>query len=77
VLFLLLVCAVAIGFYRGWFTLSNSRPNAGSNKVDVNLTVDGDKIQEDAESVKKKSTELTDKVTKSAKEPREQESPNR
>ncbi len=68
VLFVLLIGAVAVGFYRGWFTLSSRNPAAGSNKVDVNLTVDRDKIQEDAETVKKKTAELTGKATEKAKE---------
>jgi predicted negative regulator of RcsB-dependent stress response len=65
VLFVLLVIVIAVGFYRGWFSFS-SRSHDAENKVDVNLTVDRDKIQEDAESVKKKTSELTEKVTKQA-----------
>lgn len=41
VLFVLVVCVVAIGFYRGWFALS----------------VDRDKMNEDAKAVKKKSVD--------------------
>ena len=63
VLLVLLVGVVALGFYRGWFALSSRSPEAGSNKVNVNLTVDRDKMQEDAETVKKKAAELTGKVT--------------
>lgn len=76
-LFVLLVIVVAIGFYRGWFTLSNSSPNAGSNKVDVNLSVDRDKIREDAETVQQKTTELTNKVTSQATDPEKPKTPNR
>ena len=61
VLLVLLVCVVAVGFYRGWFTLSSS-PEAGSNKVDVNLTMDRDKMEQDAETVKKKTKEFVGKV---------------
>jgi len=68
VLLLLLVCVVAVGFYRGWFTLSSRNLDAGSNKVNINLTVDRDKMQEDAESVKNRATELTGKVTEQAPE---------
>jgi hypothetical protein len=67
VLFVLLVCVIAFGFYRGWFTLSSRSPDAGSNKVNVNLTVDKGKMQEDAETVKNKATELTSTVTGQAK----------
>ena len=58
VLFVLVVCVVAIGFYRGWFALSSSNVDDGSNKVNVNLTVDKDKMQDDAKAVKKKTTEV-------------------
>jgi hypothetical protein len=67
VLFVLLVCVIAFGFYRGWFTLSSRGPGAESNKVNVNLTVDKGKMQEDAETVKIKATELTSTVTGQAK----------
>jgi hypothetical protein len=49
------ICAVAIGFYRGWFVLSSSNSGTESKKVNVNLTVDGDKIQDDARAVRKKT----------------------
>ena len=69
IVLVLFVGLVAAGFYRGWFALSSRSPEAGSNKVNVNLTVDGDKMQEDAETVKKKAAELTGKVTEEAKGP--------
>ena len=50
---LLTVIVVSVGFYRGWFRVSGSR-EAVSHKVDVNLTVDPDKVKEDAETVKDK-----------------------
>ena len=50
---------VGPGFYRGWFVLSSHSRDTGSHKVDVNLTVDPDKMKEDAESVKDKANELT------------------
>ncbi|MEX2025776.1 MAG: hypothetical protein WEH44_00725 [Pirellulaceae bacterium] len=72
VLVVLVLLFVGVGFYRGWFTVSKSEPDAGDNKVNVNLTVDGDKMQEDAGAVKKRAAELTEDVTggdKSAGEP--------
>jgi hypothetical protein len=63
VLFVLLLCTVAVGFYRGWFTLSSGSSDAGSNKVNVNLSLDQGKMQEDAETVKDKVAELTGKAT--------------
>ena len=69
VLIVLVLLFVGVGFYRGWFALSKSIPDAGDNKVNVNLTVDGDKMQEDAEAVKKKAAELKEKVTGGEKNP--------
>lgn len=59
---LLTVIVVSVGFYRGWFSVSGSR-EAVSHKVDVNLTVDPDKVKADAETVKDKASELTGKTT--------------
>ncbi|MFN0017881.1 MAG: hypothetical protein ACKVP0_06450 [Pirellulaceae bacterium] len=67
-LLVFIICLVALGFYRGWFTLS-SKPDAGSNKVDVNLTMDRDKMEQDAETVKEKTTELVGKVKETVTEP--------
>jgi hypothetical protein len=67
---LLLVLAIVVagvGFYRGWFALSGSR-HTDSNKVNINLRVDPDKVKEDAETVKEKSSELTGKVADEANE---------
>ena len=52
---------VGLGFYRGWFALSNTRDIDG-HKVDVNLKVDEDKMKDDEEKVKEKARELTDQV---------------
>jgi hypothetical protein len=59
-LIVLAILVAGLGFYRGWFTLSSGR-HVESNKVDVNLTVDRDKVNEDAEKLKDKTTELTGK----------------
>lgn len=66
VILLLLLCVVGVGFYRGWFALSSTRPDDG--KININLTVDPDKVKEDAESVKDKTMELTGQPTKGVKE---------
>ena len=60
------VIVASLGFYRGWFTVSGSR-EAVSHKVDVNLTVDTDKVKADAETVKQKASELTSKTTENVK----------
>ena len=61
-LIVLAVSVVSVGFYRGWFTVSGSR-EAESHKLDVNLTVDTDKVKEDAETVKAKAKKLTGTAT--------------
>ena len=40
-----------VGFYRGWFVLTNDR-DVGSNKIDVNLTVDPDKAKSDLQQAR-------------------------
>ena len=68
VLLVLALCVAVLGFYRGWFSLSSRGRDAESNKVNVSLTVDPDKMKEDAEKVKEKTTELTGKAAAEAKE---------
>ena len=63
VLTVLVVVAVGLAFYMEWLVLSGPSSATESNKVNVNLTVDPDKAKEDAETVKKKATDLTGKVT--------------
>lgn len=52
VVLVLAICLVAIGFYRGWFTFSSRGVEAGSSKVDLQLTVDTDKVKDDADRVR-------------------------
>jgi hypothetical protein len=67
VLTVLAVLVVGLGFYRGWFALSRSTPGLGSNKVNVNLMVDPDRIKADTKMVKEKTVEPTTDVTARAK----------
>ena len=76
VLIVLAILVIGLGFYRGWFALSRPAPDAGSNKVNINLATDPDKMKEDAETVKNKATELTGKVTERAIEPADQTTDN-
>ena len=49
---LLIVAVVAgLGFYRGWFRASS---NSADGKADVTLTVDKDKVKDDARDAKDK-----------------------
>jgi hypothetical protein len=57
------ICVIALGFYRGWFTLSTHGPYEESNVVDVNLSVDPDKMKEDVEQVKESTKELGSQIT--------------
>ena len=63
VLLVLVIGVVAVGFYRDWFTLSSRNPDAGSNKVNVNLGMDPDMMQQDAKLAKQKTSELVGKAT--------------
>lgn len=60
------ICVIALGFYRGWFTLSSHGPDEQSNVVDVNLSVYPDKVKEDVEQAKDKTKELGSKATDEA-----------
>jgi hypothetical protein len=71
VVLVLVICVVGFGFYRGWFALSSSNVDKGSNKVNVNLTMDGNKMQEDAATVQSKTAELTGGAKNEANEPGE------
>jgi len=56
-LVLLLICLVAIGFYRGWFSLTSPNPNTDGNKVNVNVSVDKGKMKSDVQKAKEKVKE--------------------
>lgn len=58
VVIVLVFLVVGLGFYRGWFVLSSPDADKESNKVNVNLSLDKGKIQEDAELVKNKAAKL-------------------
>jgi hypothetical protein len=55
VLLVIGVVLIGFGFYRGWFALS-SEQQAGSNKIDVNLTVDPDQVKSDTGQATPKMT---------------------
>lgn len=61
VLVVLALCNVGVGFYQGWWVMSTHRDGDGSNKVDVNLTMDPDQAKADAEVLKAKARNLTRK----------------
>ncbi len=59
---LLLVAAVGLGFYQGWFKLSFASDKANSN---VTLSVDKDKMGTDKDSAVDKAQELGHKAVDS------------
>ena len=65
-LLVVLICVAGIGFYRGWFSVSSHSPDAEHHKVDLSLTVDGDKVKADAETVKEKAVELAGEAKQEA-----------
>ena len=68
IVFVLLACVVAIGAYRGWFSLSSRSPDAGSNKTNINLTVDQEKMKQDAAMVKEQAAQLSRQVSEPVNE---------
>jgi len=63
VFLILLLCVVRFGFFRGWFTLSSPR-EPDSNKVNINLTVDPDKMKDDARKMKELTSNAAEEVKK-------------
>jgi len=61
ILFLVIVVIAGIGFARGWFAVSRNRDDA-TNRVDVNLSVDSDKIREDKDAAKREAKEFTEET---------------
>ncbi|HUE69806.1 MAG TPA: hypothetical protein VMP01_02860 [Pirellulaceae bacterium] len=61
-----MLLVVGLGFYRGWFSLSNPEADQGSNKVNIHLTVGPEQVKADAKAVQEKATELTGHATEGA-----------
>lgn len=75
-LIVVLICVAGIGFYRSWFAVSSSGPESKGNKVKINLTVDMDKVNADAATMKEKAAELTGQAKEGANEPVDQPKDN-
>jgi hypothetical protein len=56
-LFLVAVCLVGIGLYRGWFSMSNPSRDAQSDKVNINVSIDASKVKADVEKARAKIAE--------------------
>ncbi len=65
-LVVLLICLIGIGFYRGWFSLSAGNADPEGKKVNVNMSVDKEKMRSDVketnEKVKDQIKDLEGKV---------------
>ncbi|MBI1784139.1 hypothetical protein HYR69_03265 [Candidatus Sumerlaeota bacterium] len=53
-------CLLAIGFYRGWFSLWGKAGGPWADKRGVGLIVDPDKAKQDIQKVKDRVAELRD-----------------
>ena len=57
----LTLCLTGIGFVRGWFVVTTPSSEQG-HQVNINLKVDKDKVEQDAEAFKQKTTELANRA---------------
>jgi cell division septal protein FtsQ len=65
-LIVLVICLVAIGIYRGWFSYSST---SGDNQKDeINVSVDKGKIREDVQKAKTKVAEEVKEAVEKVKE---------
>lgn len=62
ILLLLVVVVLGVGFYRGWFSVTNP-PSLQDNKANINFELDGNKMNDDAATIKRKAGELKDNFT--------------
>jgi hypothetical protein len=72
---IVLCCLLGTGFYRGWFALS-TRQETITHKVDINLTVDPERIKQDTKKAavltEEKAADLSKKLKKEASALRQQ-----
>ncbi len=47
----LLICILAVGFYLGWFSFHRLPPDPQSNKENINVSVDENKLRSDVQKV--------------------------
>lgn len=63
VLLVLVFVLVVAGFVRGWFVLSGPQRSPETKKVDVNLTIDPEKMKDDARRLEEQAEELKDRAS--------------
>jgi hypothetical protein len=59
VIIVITILVVAVGVYRGWFVVSGSSGETGEQKMNVNVTVDKKKVNDDVEAVKSEAAKVT------------------
>jgi hypothetical protein len=53
----LVICVIGLGFYLGWFSLSKSDPKTEGDKVNVNVSLDKNKMKSDVKKAEEKVKE--------------------
>lgn len=61
-LIVLAIVLIVAGFIRGWIALSGPHRAEQSGTIDVNVSVDPERMKEDAEQVKDKALEIEDRL---------------
>ena len=52
--FTLLICVLVAGFFLGWFTFSRSAPDPQTNKMNISVSVDKNKVGSDLQRLQQK-----------------------
>jgi hypothetical protein len=52
--FTLLICVLVVGFFLGWFSFSRSAPDPQTNKVNINVSLDKNKVGTDLQRLEQK-----------------------
>lgn len=52
--FVLVLCLGGIGLYRGWFSFNNAGHDPQSDRVNINLSVDENKMQADLKTAEER-----------------------
>ena len=61
-LFALCALLVVIGLFRGWFSFSNPDRDKESNKVNISVSVDTNKLEADAQKLKKVGEKVAQRI---------------
>ncbi len=67
-LLLVVVCLVAIGLYRGWFSMSKPVQDPQGEKVNISVSIDAGKVKADTAKVREKIAETVGPPVKKLEE---------